>query len=337
MLVISGILFCKLALAARLSFNLAIEMLVISGRCPARMRIPPIPSFNLAIEMLVISGSDNTCCASSGDNVSISQSRCLSFQVARAYQATRTPNGSFNLAIEMLVISGGKCRARRDNRTYCFNLAIEMLVISGFSHVGGLEHELVCFNLAIEMLVISGCSNLPRPIACPNCFNLAIEMLVISGYSVQRLFHNRCIVVSISQSRCLSFQAYPSLPRRLALPCFNLAIEMLVISGQHRLSFVGYPHPEFQSRNRDACHFRLFGVQRGCPVSHRFNLAIEMLVISGRHAESHRSLCLKVSISQSRCLSFQVNCPVLAKPFARHSFNLAIEMLVISGPCPQSP
>ena len=64
--------------------------------------------------------------------------------------------------------------------------------------------------------------------------------------------------------------------------CFNLAIEMLVISGEeipHRLL---NPVPMFQSRNRDACHFRTFSFE-----GHRnyifisFNLAIEMLVISG--------------------------------------------------------
>ena len=61
------------------------------------------------------------------------------------------------------------------------------------------------------------------------CFNLVIEMLVISGEIQKR--------------------------RRLAGLRFNLVIEMLVISGgdggagTHRIR-------AFQSRNRDACHFR---------------------------------------------------------------------------------
>ena len=61
------------------------------------------------------------------------------------------------------------------------------------------------------------------------CFNLAIEMLVISGKS-------RLAIASASV-------------------CFNLAIEMLVISGETAgMSATG--NREFQSRNRDACHFR---------------------------------------------------------------------------------
>ena len=62
------------------------------------------------------------------------------------------------------------------------------------------------------------------------CFNLAIEMLVISGTAAN---------LSVLLRRC-----------------FNLAIEMLVISGG---SATETPTPEgagFQSRNRDACHFR---------------------------------------------------------------------------------
>ena len=68
-------------------------------------------------------------------------------------------------------------------------------------------------------------------------------------------------------------------------------------------------------------------------VHYGFNLAIEMLVISGWANQSFELPAYVVSISQSRCLSFQVlPKPALASA-AFTSFNLAIEMLVISGTC----
>ena len=159
----------------------------------------------------------------------------------------------FNLAIEMLVISGGgtpvypgisklfqsrnrdACHFRlsRDKpptgELFSFNLAIEMLVISG--HPRPRTHPAKdCFNLAIEMLVISGQARRDRKSSFWKCFNLAIEMLVISGQS--------------------------GIARDLLTLGFNLAIEMLVISGRgefrRRFGDIG----QFQSRNRDACHFR---------------------------------------------------------------------------------
>ena len=111
--------------------------------------------------------------------------------------------------------------------------------------------------------------------------------------------------VSISQSRCLSFQGYRS--RVTCTPaCFNLAIEMLIISGktlpllvrlywrvsisQSRcLSFQVPNHTPTGGRHRSSC----------------FNLAIEMLIISGK-CEQPVIMQNNVSISQSRCLSFQV-------------------------------
>ena len=87
-------------------------------------------------------------------------------------------------------------------------------------------------------------------------FNLAIEMLVISGWCTELL----CWTGNSS---------------------FNLAIEMLVISGLQSTAGSVRATVAFQSRNRDACHFRIgqqYVEQFSIP---RFNLAIEMLVISG--------------------------------------------------------
>ena len=128
-------------------------------------------------------------------------------------------------------------------------------------------------------------------------------MLVISGEKCRA-----CAIlpryVSISQSRCLSFQVYLSATALDSHVSFNLAIEMLVISGR-KVPFIGFVDMMFQSRNRDACHFR-FLMRTDRLVYQSFNLAIEMLVISG-------------------CVSP----PDIAR--VGIGFNLAIEMLVISG------
>ena len=82
---------------------------------------------------------------------------------------------------------------------------------------------------------------------------------------------------------------------------------MLVMSGIY-CKGLALDACEFQSRNREACHVRLAG-----------------------HAEFPNASS-SVSISQSRCLSFQDGGGDVALEHVADCFNLAIEMLVISGP-----
>ena len=94
------------------------------------------------------------------------------------------------------------------------------------------NHRLHCFNLAIEMLFISGpTKRIQHYLTAIASFNLAIEMLFMSGACAPR----RCggtTDVSISQSRCFSFQVSNPDERH---------------SRHGRL---------FQSRNREAFHVR---------------------------------------------------------------------------------
>ena len=116
------------------------------------------------------------------------------------------------------------------------------------------------------MLIISGFSERIIWHAGMSRFNLAIEMLIISGEA---------------QISCW-----------LRYMRFNLAIEMLIISGQRIAGLPPSRQFAFQSRNRDAYHFRL-AVQCSQPKSKQV-----------------------VSISQSRCLSFQVR--LAAASSSRH-------------------
>ena len=104
---------------------------------------------------------------------------------------------------------------------------------------------------------------------------------------------------------------------------------MLFISGSKARIVNPHLGDVFQSRNRDAFHFRRITSCLLVPTS-GFNLAIEMLVISGARVGGAREAVLDVSISQSRCLSFQGK-DMLMMQRALFRFNLAIEMLVISG------
>ena len=203
MLVISGPVSILSGYRCCLRFNLAIEMLVISGRMVG-LPVWMTARFNLAIEMLVISGEPRRIAFGKSCGVSISQSRCLSFQVGDPYGEAHPRSVS---------ISQSRCLSFQGN--------LRILLAS----------PLIRFNLAIEMLVISGRRNPLRHLGCPE--------------------------VSISQSRCLSFQALAgAFCPALSGFRFNLAIEMLVISGFVTALTTSSPSVAFQSRNRDACHFR---------------------------------------------------------------------------------
>ena len=160
------------------------------------------------------------------------------------------------------------------------------------------------------------------------CFNLAIEMFVRSG--IRLIAAQELPRVSISQSRCLSGQVgYTYLPR-VPYYRFNLAIEMLVRSGQNDVTVAYFYYQVFQSRNREAFQVRyprrrdsqlatpIVSISQSRGLSFQvprrragrrqrkcFNLAIEMLVSSGIHGTFNRDIQRDVSISQSRCLSFQ--------------------------------
>ena len=90
-------------------------------------------------------------------------------------------------------------------------------------------------------------------------------------------------VVSISESRCFSFQAHNRLCFRQQVSSFNLGIEMLFISSTP--SYWGneeYYRGVFQSRNRDAFHFKVRHDHYGTDSIFSFNLGIEMFFISSR-------------------------------------------------------
>ena len=203
-------------------------------------------------------------------------------------------------------------------------------------------------------------------------------MLFISGIFGMR-DARQVHIVSISSSRCFSFQVQVSdclcfdvqfqsrhrdafhfrSPIKTA---FDKVIEMF--QSRHRDAFhfrrlgkLWEAHPNvFQSRHRDAFHFRC---AVDIPPSYRtcfsFNLVIEMLFISGAARKLDTLLAINVSISSSRCFSFQVKLLTIEEARARYvsisssrcfsfqeraaratsravkSFNLVIEMLFISG------
>ena len=187
--------------------------------------------------------------------VSISQSRCLSFQDNERSHIFSAREG-FNLAIEMLVISGSDSCWRcvwgcpvSISQSRCLSFQDERRNANSVRGIAFQSRNRDACHFRSGQI-----AQIPFPLFS---FNLAIEMLVISG-QIKRLLLFR-----------LRFR-------------FNLAIEMLVISGRHTPTCSSPPSPyPFQSRNRDACHFRgLFPFR-------------QPLGASG------------VSISQSRCLSFQ--------------------------------
>ena len=170
------------------------------------------------------------------------------------------------------------------------------------------------------------------PVSTPNAsFNLAIEILVISGqHAFSGPMQNLKVRLFQSRNRDSCHFRLHFLWKAAADICFNLAIEILVISGLTQLRHSSI-RSLFQSRNRDSCHFRTMSNHRFIIITGlRFNLAIEILVISGNLIVIRNTRLRRVSISQSRFLSFQGD-GILQSVYRGGCFNLAIEILVISG------
>ena len=113
---------------------------------------------------------------------------------------------------------------------------------------------------------------------------------------------------------------------------FNLAIERLFMSGNSRTAS-GTSDASFQSRNREAFHFRMHEPQTQAflAVVGRFNLAIEMLFISGATARlriPNYPLCFNLVIEMLFISGLEND---IGRQATISGFNLAIEMLFISG------
>ena len=152
-LVISGSLTSPESREPCLRFNLAIEMLIISGYSVSTEA--SAFGFNLAIEMLIISGRNLQSTASKPRAVSISQSRCLSFQVHEECNCTLGTNRRVSISQSRCLSFQARAAAISRSSKASFNLAIEMLIISGEDLTMSMHRD-TCFNLAIEMLIISG-------------------------------------------------------------------------------------------------------------------------------------------------------------------------------------
>ena len=205
-------------------------MLFISGLFSS-LYPPRKENFNLVIEMLFISGSRRTLVSNPLKPVSISSSRCFSFQGNGGSWAFA--GLSFNLVIEMLFISG---RLRIQRHPAACSVSISSSRCFSFQ-----------VRVAVRMTPTSS-----------SCFNLVIEMLFISGKHAGMGNRPRRWFVSISSSRCFSFQGNPLHPQaRHQQVCFNLVIEMLFIPGIHE------------------------SLNTAVTMSICFNLVIEMLFIPG--------------------------------------------------------
>ena len=173
-------------------------------------------------------------------------------------------------------------------RATCFELAAVTRIVSislsrGFSFQGKARPKritiCISFNLVIERLFSSG-KNPPLNLRQAEAFQSRYrEAFHFRDASVLVFNVNR--EVSISLSRGFSFQERNPLEPTGTHPSFNLVIERLFISGLVDPSSHWMTGLKFQSRYREAFHFRLGPDRRGADVHIRFNLVIERLFISG--------------------------------------------------------
>ena len=112
--------------------------------------------------------------------------------------------------------------------------------------------------------------------------------------------------VSISQSRCLSFQVSGEFMMKKCSHRFNLAIEMLIISGGCQAVSGGFAYHVSISQSR-CLSFQVPDAERTAKADSFVSISQSrclsfQVCIQPRHLAQPRP----VSISQSRCLSFQV-------------------------------
>ena len=133
------------------------------------------------------------------------------------------------------------------------------------------------------------------------------DMLRIVSISQSRCFsfqvprvrwYGRWRVVSISQSRCFSFQGGKDSPSTLETHSPFQSRNRDAFHFRHHSPSSPCMGNEFQSRNRDAFHFRHQWIGFSVRRFYSFNLVIEMLFISGRVLRpAHRTRQQPVSIS----------------------------------------
>ena len=187
------------------------------------------------------------------------------------------------------------------------------------------------FNLAIERLFISGTEG-DRLRHGQLRFNLVIERLFISGAIREKAGILRLVAFQSRHRDAFHFRlpsAYA--PQRLSMDSFNLVIERLFISGSTASMLCRQQRLQFQSRHRDAFHFRTGANIPGSHAWYRFNLVIEMLFISGNpHLtgchQCHRGFNLVI---ERLFISGLTSCRMRIRRCG--SFNLVIERLFISG------
>ena len=141
--------------------------------------------------------------------VSISESRCFSFQGSSV--------GGGNVVAVRVSISESRC--------FSFQGPAERFLWNGYQgkfqsrnrdafrfkrHCKSwLKSDLTRFNLGIEMLFVSREHRSPAPQCRQHSFNLGIEMLFVSSSCRAVGYYKSNLKVSISESRCFSFQVHP--------------------------------------------------------------------------------------------------------------------------------
>ena len=290
--------------------------------------------FNLAIEMLFISGNDAAYPMSDIFIVSISQSRCFSYQGDRyhcepcSYRVSISQSRCFSYQDNGIHPTGYRSHVSI-SQSRCFSYQVSCkntpagfgCTIVSISQSRCFSYQVKSESAAIEnrgagefqsrnrdAFHISRRFTNATSARLVSSFNLAIEMLFISGkvlINVRNCFH----VVSISQSRCFSFQGLcsggVSIGDAVSISqsrCFSFQDHASTETEDtmHHVSISQSRCFSFQAKNR---------TQSQAINKRGFNLAIEMLFISGRNRRRAGAGGKHVvSISQSRCFSFQGQC-----------------------------
>ena len=140
---------------SRRRFNLGIEMLFVSRKTKKQIKRMTGKCFNIGIEMLFVSSDDSGARVEPSDLVSISESRCFSFQVITEFE--------FCFPIGTVSISESRC--------FSFQVTIREQ---------GLNHLTWFQSRNRDAFRFKGIPQTPSE-RCSRRFNLGIEMLFVSS------------------------------------------------------------------------------------------------------------------------------------------------------------
>ena len=233
-------------------FNLGIEMLFVSRFLEFRSASVEFRRFNLGIEMLFVSSSTSPLvpfarlyCVFQSRNRDAFRFKCsTSLPVVCIYAAFQSRNRDAFRFKAMIQERSPQVHHVSISESRCFSFQVnsDKILPSRFSEFQSRNRDAFRFKFNITFGTVRTVV-LRVSISESRCFSFQVLNFLAGRVHIRR--------VSISESRCFSFQGHDSRAIAPSSSCFNLGIEMLFVSSEHATPIaIGYPKKVSISESR---------------------------------------------------------------------------------------